>query len=203
MPIPKKAKHCNECKSFQDWRRILLFYSLPIGFLAALFPVLSGGFSGLAYLHDRNSDTKLKVTTSDDARIYVMVWNTGRKPSTLVSYRLIFDQMPRREFLFELSDKDQPVTANVIVPGNPIKIGLSLVAAESIPTSAQGRQYTDQNRRDLLHSNWTERPLTLEIDVEESDDPCTFCFSPRLHHTRSDHFPANRIEKFLRGSMGG
>jgi hypothetical protein len=198
--MPKAAKRCTKCSSFQGVAKDVLFY----GSLATLlFGLISGGVSGFSYVADRNSDTKFKVTSSDERRVYLKVWNTGRKPSTLVGYRLIFDKTPNKEAMLDLSDKDQPDATNVIAPGNFVKIGLTLPLEETIPASRKRNQYTDKERRELLPSPWVEQPLKLEIDVEESNDPCCLGIPIRLYHTHTDKFPAGRISRFIIGSMGG
>jgi hypothetical protein len=198
--MPDGAGRCNECSTYQGKRRHLPFIAAVALFVSSLYGLISGGCSGFSYLMDRNSDTKFKVTSSDEQRVYLRVWNTGRKPSTLVGFRLVFDDMPGKEATLELSDKDQPEATNVIASGSPVKIGLSIPMTESIPAAQRGKQYTDKERNSLLVSRWIDRPLTLEVDVEESDDPCCFGFAWRSHHTRSDRFPAVRISRFITGT---
>jgi len=198
--MPADADRCNGCSTYQGRRRHLPFIAAFALLLSSLYGLISGGCSGFSYLNDRNSYTKFKVTSSDDRRVYLRVWNTGRKPSTLVGFRLIFDDMPDKEAALELSDKDQPDATNVIASGTPVKIGLSIPLTESIPAAQRGKQYTDKERFGLLTSPWIDRPLTLEVDVEESDDPCCFGIPWRTHHTRSDRFPAVRISKFITGT---
>ena len=204
--MPQEADRCNACSSYQGKRKHLPFLAAMALFVSSVFGLVSGGSSGVSYLIDQDSHTKFKVTSSDDKRLYLKVWNTGRKPSTLIGFRLIFDQMPNKEAMLELSDVDQPDATNVIAPGPPVKIGLSIPLESTIPASQRGKQYSDKERHDLLvASPRTERPLTLEVDVEESDDPCCFwnLIPLRTHHARSDKFPAARISKFIVNSMGG
>jgi hypothetical protein len=201
--MPKEAKRCNHCSSFQGEAKYLMFGVSLATLLFTCFGLISGGVSGCSYVADRNSNTRFKVTSSDERRLYLKVWNTGRKPSTLVGYRLIFDKRPDKEAMLDLSDKDQADATNVIAPGSIAKIGLAIPLDATIPTSTRGKQYTEKERRELLPSPWVEQPLTLEVDVEESSDPCCFGIPIRFHHKRTDRFPAGRISRFIVGSMGG
>jgi hypothetical protein len=201
--MPKEASRCTECSSFQGGAKYFLFYASLAALISASFGLVSGGVSGFSYVADRNSDTKFKVTSSDERRVYLKVWNTGRKPSTLIGYRLIFDKAPNKEAMLDLSDKDQPAATNVIEPGSFVKIGLAIPLEEMIPKSRKQSQYSEKERRELLPSPWPEQPLTLELDVEESDDPCCFGIPIRTYHTHKDKFPAGRISQFIIGSMGG
>ena len=202
--MPKEAERCNSCTAFQDRRRHYLFYATLGTLVTTTITLVSAGSSGFSYLDGLSSHTRFKVTSSDEKRVYLKVWNTGRKPSTLVGYRLIFDKKPDKETMLDLSDKDQPDAANLIAPGGAgVKIGLTIPLDEAIFPSMRRRQYTDKERRELLPSPWVEQPLTLEVDVEESSDPCCFGIPIRLHHTYTDKFPAGRISRFITGSMGG
>lgn len=195
--MPKGAPFCTECNLYQSKRKHLPAIATWFSLLLASFAVVSGVLSAWTYLAERDSHTRFKVTSSDEHRVYLRVWNTGRKPSTLVGFRLVFDDMPNKETMFELSDKDQPEATNVIASGSPVKIGLSIPMTEAIPASRLGKQYTDKERSTMLVSRWIDRPLTLEVNVEESNDPCCFGFSWRPHHTRSEKFPAARISRFM------
>ena len=204
--MPRGAARCNECTSYQRWRRHVQFWAAFFLAIGGLFTLISGGWSAAVYVLDRYSDTRFKVTSSDNLRIYLRVWNTGRRPSTLVGYRLRFADAPGKALELDLSDKDQPEATNVISPGNPVKVSLARSLASTIPAASRGKQYTEQELQTLLHDPklpWVDRPLTLEVDVEESSDPwCPWNFF-RSHHTRTDRFPAGRIRQFIAKSLGG
>ena len=205
--MPRNAERCNGCTSYQRWRRHIQFWAAFALAIGGFFTLISTGWSGVVYVLDRNSDTKFKVTSSDDLRIYLRVWNTGRRPSTLVGYRLIFDDSPRKELELDLSDKDQPEATNVIAPGGAVaKVSLARALLSTIPAASRRKQYTEPELQELLHdpkSPWVDRLLTLEVDVEESSDPWCPWNLFRSHHTRTDRFPAGRIQKFVVRSLGG
>jgi len=202
--IPARAERCNECQSYQGrWRKRLQFWAAAFLAVSTIFTLISGGASGYSYVFDSFSHTRFKVTSSDDLRIYTRVWNTGRKPSTLVGFRLLFDGLPGKELPLVLSEHDQSEATNVVPGGAPVKIGLARVVNPPLPAMRSKRTADDDAVQKLFTGAWDDRHLTLEVKVEESIDPwCPWNFF-RATHTRTDRFPAGRISEFVRGSLGG
>jgi len=181
--IPAGARMCPICKAYKrSWRFLPeLASTVPI---IAIIALVSGIYTAYTYLSDRNSHTVLKVTGADANMIYVKVWNTGRKPSTLLGYRLKFDEVAATKEV-TLQPPIQDVTAqanNVIVPNEaPVTIKLGLPRLSDLPDSQRTKQYSKEFR--II-------PMTLEIDVEESDNE-------GATRQRKDHFKADRIEQLM------
>jgi hypothetical protein len=171
--------------------------------VAAFIGVISAVIPAGSYFLERNSHTRFKVTSADDLHIYLKAWNTGRQPSTLVGYRLRFqNQLPIKDVTLQLRADDVVGAMNVIAPGKPVKIGLTMTGPESleiVPTADEA-----QNTKDKIAKVLGSQPVVLEIDVEESDDPrggfCNY-IKPRKCHTRSDTFPIDRIKAFVVSRM--
>jgi hypothetical protein len=161
--------------------------------LALLVPfitvIVTGMIPLVSYIKDRDSHTRFKVTSSGNNEIYLKAWNMGRKPSTLLEYRLRFDEMPAKESMLELNAIDKKDVVNVIAPGTPARIRLSLALPATIPERRRKAQYTPEERMAML---LRKSPMTMEIDVEESSD------SNSSFHRRTDKFPTDRISDFIR-----
>jgi len=214
--IPFSASFCNECKTYQGVRQHFTVMATILSLVLASFAICNGVYVAATYLSDRDSHTRFKVTSADDDHVILKVWNTGRRPSTLVAYRVICDDWPAKEVTLDLSDKDKLEAMNVIAPGKPVKIRLA--PARQIPPPLESKQFAPKDYLDL--SEHSSRSLTLEIDVEESDDPGGdewdvlplllqsrgyrwSVLGPRQYHIRSDRFPAARILEFVRQRRPG
>src|SRR5207302_7840551 len=110
--------------------------------------------------------------------------------------------------------------SSVIQAGTSPTISFTTFVPDAVPTSVRAKQYSDDQVEALLAGkSLTDVPMTLEIDVNESDDPggslwlfvalqqidpgCRlYDFAqPRLFHMRSYHFAADRISAFIDGSI--
>jgi hypothetical protein len=198
-PMPFKAKVCNACNSHRGLFRYLPTSHTTLGLLTGLFGVIATVFTAANYLLDRNSNTRFKVTSSDDVRIYLKVWNLGKKTSALSAYRLEFDKdLHLPTVPLRLSDDDKKKAMSVIEPGASVTLGLTIPKLEPLAP------YTKEDVvKALADESGSEKAVTLEIDVEESDDPReAHLGNPRrLFHTRSDTFPVNRIAEFITGRI--
>ena len=199
-PIPSGADRCNECETYQGWRRHFPVSATVLSLLLAFFGVLSAVFAAASNFIDRESSTRVKVTSADDVYLYLKVWNTGRKPSTLIGYRLSFDGLPIQSAELHLSKEDVKDAKNVITPGPPVKLTLSVDQLIGAQKADKRLRYSVQE----IQKQLAKQRLTLEIYVEESNDPSSgfpcFC-RRRLYHTRVDTFTADRVAKFIIGRM--
>jgi hypothetical protein len=219
-PLLAGATICSRCKEYQSCRRYFPVTATIIGLVGGLIGVIAAVVPAVSYFLDRDSHTRFKVTSSNENQVYLKVWNTGRKPSTLVGYRLIFDDLPGKEVMLGLDKVNKEAANNVISPGAPIKIGLTRPLPSTIPPSLALREYGDEEILKLLDGKpFTDLKLTLQVDVEESDDPgwdplgfillrqlnwmgrFRWLLAPRQYHTRRDQFRADRIEEFINGSI--
>jgi len=216
--IPYRASFCNECKSYQKLRYFPVSATV-IALFAAFIGVISAVIPAFSYFLERDSHTRFKVTSSDKDHIVLKAWNTGRKPSTLVGYRLIFNKLPDKEKMLDLSHTDKLEARNVIAPGAPVKIALTNLSPEMILERRRGKQYAPSEIIELRKKPLSDLSMTLEIDVEESNDAGTGSFWPlpvpgslseigfwyflwpRQVHTLSDTFQADRIQEFIQQKM--
>ena len=220
--LPDGATICRECKTPQRstasviWERFL-----AIGKLASVITVITALLLGVQWWLERNSRTQITVFGSDDNHVYLSVTNTGRMRSRLLRYRLIFDDLPHKEKTLDLSNSDKLAAKSLIQPGKEaVNIGLTTFLPDDIPVPLRARQYgDDQLEKFLAGKRLTDLPMTLEIDVQESNDPggTLWAFvvlqqfdrtgqssrfvAPRQFHIRLDRFDAGRIGKFIDGSV--
>ena len=191
------SKRCNACQAYQSrWPRLSTIVSLS-SLALGVIGVISAATSAWTYVHDE-SNTRFKLTGAGPEQIYVKAWNSGRKPSALVAFRLVFDRLPGQETTLDLSPEDKLKAANVIAPGAFVDLILRRPVENSLPVSLRAQQYRARQVQDLLHDPATrdQEPLTLKIDVEESSDP------PGTHRTYPDHFTAQRISDFITRNWG-
>jgi len=192
-PMWQGAVRCNACGTYRKWRRIVNFSTaVPTLLLAVLGAVWTAVIPLLAYYNERNSHTSIKVTGSDENQIYVKVWNTGRKPSALIRYRLKFDRMTgsaEKEATLEPNDEQQR-TQSVIEPKEkPVTLALSVPRLKDLLKT----QYTPEEVAAHLanRGSWSTIPVTLEIEVRESDD------DPGTSQPIRDPIVAEQIARFL------
>jgi len=193
--MPANARRCNACNSYKAWRW------LPI---ATNIASISGGtvlvgsavVSVVLYFSGSCSNTHFKVGRSDvakpgqEAPIYVKVWNTGRNPSTLVGYHLVFDNSPGKETTLALPPSDSTEAKDVIASGPPVVLQLMTPPDYELPLSLHDRQNKDTEVSTLTDWQHTQ-PMTLIIDVQESYD-CSGKFQ-----RRREQFQSGRIATFI------
>jgi hypothetical protein len=201
------------------WKRHFATYKEIIAALVGLCSLISAIYFGLPYVLQRNSHVGIEVTGADENHVYVKVSNTGHKPAKLVGYRLVFDDLPRKEIALGLSHADTKTQNSIIEPGASNKIGITTLLPDDIESEAlREKQYTDMELASLLRKQYLAVPITLEIDVTESNDPgnlwvltalqwidpaaqCQYIVAPRLFHVRVDRVSAERIRAFINGSI--
>jgi len=193
-----KAVFCNQCKSYQQtWRRVFANFALTTSLILAAFAVGSAVSSAFFYIRDYHSDTRFKVASAEKNVLYLNVWNTGNKQSTLLHYHLRFGRIDINDVDLDLTRGDRQDAKNVIASGKPVKLGLWAPHDLVLTSSWTGREYEKAEIEHLL----SDKNLRLEIEVEESDDPSRehLCglIPARLFHTKSDEFAADRISDFI------
>jgi hypothetical protein len=166
---------------------------------AALLIVLAL-IAGTCYVN-RPSNTHVAVLDkADSAHIYAQVWNTGGKPSELMSYWLKFGRLPvgggesatvneaelRPSRIYAVKD------ANIIEPGSKVTIALFLDELSGLPKPGRPERYNV----DEISNQLGDDPVTLEICVKESNDD-----DPRLCHKRPASIASKKIEAFIAGRM--
>lgn len=194
-PMWPDAVRCNACGSYRGLRRFFNFSTTVPTLLSALVAITITAIVPLmTYYRERNSHTVIRVVRSDDNQIFLKVWNTGRKPSALIGYRLKFEKMPKagkREATLEPTDEK---TESVIEP----KAKATTIAL-SVPLSTEllKDQYTPEEVKAYLADRkaWIEIPVTVEVDVRESDDDAGQTRPVR------DPIVAQQIAKFLQRIM--
>src|ERR1700682_1012448 len=140
--MPPGARRCNGCATYTNWlRRSWGYVGSGRVLLLALITVITTAILPLrTYFSERDSHTVIKVTGSDASHVYVKVWNTGRKPSALVGYRLMFDGLRGSERELEL-DEDEQRRKSVIEPQKePVTIGLSPPKKQDVPEAKMNIQ---------------------------------------------------------------
>jgi hypothetical protein len=217
--IPKSARRCNLCSAYQGGlQHLALVASLAsvvtlIGSIIAVFVAIEPIAS---YIHDLTSHTRFKLmrATGDMARgepalLHLNVWNTGRKPSAIVGYRLKLGTLPVDGLTFQDVQLERfPDDTNVIQQGGtPVPIRLRIRELTLIQRGT-GQPYAKDDLIELLKNEQVRKSrVILEVDVEESNDPRAGHYWNKIHprpfHKRSDTFPLENIATFIKGSMSG
>lgn len=185
-PEARRCKHCDTYKKCPNLPMIITILSVIGGFLGVVSAIAPAWF----YVSEYHSNTQLKVSRANTDVIFVKVWNTGRHPSALVRYRLVFDEIPAKQATLLLSTADTETANNVIDHGAPVLIRLQASIREQLPKSILEKEYTKPDLDDL-HGDRYSKTMTLFVDVQESND------SAGETHTRFDRFPAEQIKPFL------
>lgn len=195
--MPEKAERCNSCTAFQGPKKNLLFYAVAVTFISGIFTLISTGFTGLSYLVDRNSDTKFKATSNDTKVLHLKVWNTGRKPSRIVRYRLRFP----RQLMLDDATLDQADGDAVIQPGNPVNVGVTVKEfVRSLRPGSKDDRYTKEEIKALLSDPKQPLILQMEIDVEESGHLWNLSDHPFVV-PKTDKVSADRVKDFILGRI--
>lgn len=194
--IPAKANLCTICKSFQPWWRIFpkVTAALPV---AAFLAMLSGIYSVATYLSDRNSDTRFMVASADANLLHLKVWNSGKKPSRLIRYRLKFSG----NRMIEDAILDQAEGDAVIPFGVPVNVGLSVKElARSVKPGSNERYTKDEIASSLSDDKSLAVTVEVEVDVEESGHLWQLISRPFVV-PRSDPLQARSIKEFILGRI--
>jgi hypothetical protein len=133
------------------------------------------------------SRTTLKSADANAAGIIAHVVNIAPKTSTLVGQRLKFGSLPLEDVELRLNKSGSPT----IFPGEH---DIKLITFELVPKcGADGFLLTKQKVDPLLGN----QPVTLEIDIRESDD------APGKWRRKSVTFPAAHLKPLVERLVSG
>jgi hypothetical protein len=196
-PMPTLSVRCGACQAFRGWRRIFPVSTTVLPMMVALCAVISNMFTAGSYLSDHESHTSFKVTSIDAKVLHLKVWNTGRKPSRLVGYRLrVFGQLMIDDATLDQADGDA-----VIQPGNSANVG---VTVKELLRSRLGPGSEERHTKDEIKAQLADptKPLMLqvEVDVEESGRLWSVNDQPFVV-TKADKVSADRIKNFILGRI--
>lgn len=111
--VPANAKICKECKSYQDWRRYLVFSQTTLVLLVALFSVIAAASPHMVkLLTPYNSRLTGTFVDFRKGRSVFLLSNDGRAPGTAVDGTLAFESRPSEEttgFTLSLSSDEQTI----------------------------------------------------------------------------------------------
>jgi hypothetical protein len=124
-PIHVSARKCKVCESYQDWRRYLQVSSLVLALLVALVSVV--GWAApvvITAFREQNSHVEAYFQALANNRAFIMATNTGMRPGSVVSVRLVDGQPGQNPFFRERGDFQlEPI---VLGPGESKQITLNL-----------------------------------------------------------------------------
>lgn len=89
-PIPVGIGFCNNCKSYQDWRRHIPGSQVPLTLLTTLIAVITPAIAVMSWVLHYDSATSAVFVSASRDKILVYVWNTGRNPSAVLKTRLLY-----------------------------------------------------------------------------------------------------------------
>lgn len=202
--IPDDAEVCNGCKLYQTrwWRFLFKAGTILVSMGTAITIAINMG--SLASSLNRNSSThvKLLTTRTDADAIQVRVWNSGQEASWILAARLKFEDPRVAPVVLEL--RCCPVnkapnlggpadceTTSLVKAGEAVTICLKSGPITFHASGKNGAAYLKPEALKLLQGH----KVTLEVEVEESNDPSLFGLRP--HHTRADTFDESWIDDFL------
>jgi predicted nucleic acid-binding Zn ribbon protein len=163
QPIPEDARICNGCKKYQNWWRHLTISQLTLSLLISLVAVFPPAITAITYFRDYDSHTYAILTNADANAIDLYVWNTGRKPSAILTCVLNFGDVP-----IQNAELDPVDRTKVVVPPNgytTIKLTIPELKKEAKPIPPNTHK-------------------ELWIEVEESSNP---------HHVLRIPLPQNLV----------
>ena len=186
--MPAAARRCNACGTYKKFPTLPIikdFTSIISAPLALVAAILSVWFYFTSHTH-------MKLGRSKDATIYVKVWNTGKRPSTLEGYRLLFDALPKKQVTLDLIPSDGADAKSVIADGPPVVIGLKKRPNEELPLQTRQMEVTKTDIEPL--PKWESRQhMTLIVEVRES--------SGKLHILQ-ERFQSEPIASFIASTWG-
>lgn len=112
-PIPYDAGFCNNCKSYQDWRRYIPGSQVPLALLTALIAIITPAITAVSWLRHYQSNTSAVFVSAGPDKILVYVWNTGRNPSAVLKTRLLYTGAPLQD-----ADLDPATWAQALIKQN-------------------------------------------------------------------------------------
>jgi len=137
--------------------------------------------------HFRPSRTSMQSADAGAQAITAHLVNRGPKSATLVGQRLQFGALP-------LEDKELRLGPSVSATIAPGESDVSLIALELLTKcNAEGIR----PNKDAIEPLLGQQPVTLVIDVRESDDP------PGRSTPRTATFPAARLKPLVRKLVSG
>jgi len=141
------------------------------------------------------SQTSFKVTSADAKFLRLKVWNSGHKPSRLISYRLTF---PGR-LMIENARLDQTDGDSVIEPGSSNVI---LTVKELLPSCKPGRKnrFTKEDIESLLNRRDQTLLVKVEVEVQESGHLLELTAHP-FNVQLQDEPPADLVKNFILGRI--
>jgi hypothetical protein len=165
--------------------------------MVALCAVISNMFTAGSYLSDHESRTSFKVTSIDAKVLHLKVWNTGRKPSRLVGYRLRFFG----QLMIEDSTLDQADGDAVIQPGSSMNVGVTVKELLRSRLRPGGEErHTKNDVKAQLREHKQPLMLQVEVDVEESGHLWNLTDQPFVV-TKIDRVSADRVKDFILGRI--
>lgn len=111
--IPYEAGFCNQCKSYQDWRRFIGGAQVPLALFVALIAIISPTITAVNWLLHYHSKTSVIVIDADRNNVLLYLWNTGRNPSAVVSTRVLYSCAPLQD-----DDLLPMIPDNQLIKGN-------------------------------------------------------------------------------------
>jgi hypothetical protein len=186
------ATICDACKARQARTQRWLVTAGAI--FAPFVPVVSllfGGFNLSSALgFESQTHFRLLPSQTNAISIKASVWNSGKKPSVLLAARLIFEDprvAPVPVWLRQ--PRNEGCTVNVI---NAKQSGTACFRSDAVVflhPGGKGPPYPVEEALALVRNH----KVTLQIDVQESNDPGIF----RSHHTLEETFDESIVDPFL------
>jgi len=107
--IPRQAKYCTHCRSYQDWRRNFPASAAVIATAAAAVSILATAWPTISdFFHAPQSDLHALIVTSGagDVGVSVFAWNTGRQPGVVTKATVDYLEADgtKRTFKFQPND---------------------------------------------------------------------------------------------------
>jgi hypothetical protein len=141
------------------------------------------------------SQTAFEVTSADSEFLRLKVWNTGHKPSRLISYRLRFPP----QLMIEDARLDQVDGDTVIDPGSA---SVALTVKELLRSCKPGdkKRFLKRDIETLLRKRDSSLAVEVEVEIQESGHLLEMTPHPFIV-PRKDKPAADLVKNFLLGRI--
>ncbi len=165
LPIPREARLCSHCASYQDWRRWFSISNTTLALLAALVSIVGIVAPTIhSVFHVPRSEAILTTPSLDGTTLRIIAINRGDAPASLTAARISGDYLaPATKVKFR-NDSDA-----IIPPGS------KLITFDVIPLMDEDESYQKSiNMIGFVLSNKPAPPTEILFRLAQSDGRYSF-----------------------------
>jgi ribosomal protein L40E len=158
--IPKEARLCSHCNSYQDWRSWFSISGTVLALLTALVSVLGIATPAIIkVLHTPKSNAVLQAPSLDGTMLRIVATNSGDAPASLVRARIAGDYLAGATKIRLRNDGDA-----IIPPGS------KLLTFDIVPLLDEDQSYAgSMEALTAVVSKKPMPPTSILLEVAQSD----------------------------------